>query len=96
MSKEPTVIYEDQDVVVIDKPAGLMVHPDGRNEGETLIDWILDTYPEMKMIGEPLVISDEKIIARPGVVHRLDKDTSGVLILARNDRSSEKSTWCHA
>ena len=87
MSKEPTVIYEDQDVVVSDKAAGLMRHRDGRDEGETLIDWILETYPEMKMIGEPLVISDEKIIARPGVVHRLDKDTSGVLILARNDRA---------
>lgn len=98
MSPKPTVLHEDTDLVVIDKPAGLMVHGDGRFAGETLVDWVLATYPEMEGIGEAMDIatedplSDEEgpkekmaagTIERPGIVHRLDKDTSGVLLLAR-------------
>ena len=95
MTKDPTILYEDSDVVVIDKPAGLMVHPDGVSKEKTLVDWILAAYPDMRGVGEPLDLSrgkpddDQKerlavsVVERPGIVHRLDKETSGVLILAR-------------
>lgn len=81
------IIYEDNDVVVINKPAGLSVHGDGKSEGVTLVDSILDQFPEMKSVGEPMEIEykgEIKKIYRPGIVHRLDKDTSGVMILAKH------------
>ena len=70
------VIFENEDIVAINKPNGLVVH-EGVNTEETLTDWILENYPEMVGVGE-----DE---ARPGIVHRLDKDTSGVMLLAKNN-----------
>jgi 23S rRNA pseudouridine1911/1915/1917 synthase len=84
---EPKVLYEDAELVVIDKPAGLMVHPDGRTEEPTLVDWILKKYPEMKGVGEPLEVKEGIEIDRPGIVHRLDKETSGVMVLARTQES---------
>lgn len=55
-----------------------------KGEGATLTDWVLSKYPKMKGVGEPLMLADGTAIDRPGIVHRLDKDTSGVLILAKN------------
>jgi 23S rRNA pseudouridine1911/1915/1917 synthase len=90
MKLEPTVIHEDADLVVINKPAGLMVHGDGRFTGETLVDWVRTRYPEMEGVGEALSLGeaaededDTSVIDRPGIVHRLDRDTSGVMLLAR-------------
>ena len=77
------VIYEDADVLVIDKPAGLNVHADGRTEEKTLGDWLLEHYPEMREVGEPFTTLDGRVFPRPGIVHRLDRDTSGVMILAK-------------
>ncbi|MFC1615112.1 RluA family pseudouridine synthase [Patescibacteria group bacterium] len=82
------IIYEDKDVLVINKPSGLMVHGDGKCNEYTLADWIIEKYPEMKDIGEPAEYND-KIVARPGIVHRLDKDTSGVMIIAKNQPAFE-------
>ncbi|XKT75340.1 MAG: RluA family pseudouridine synthase [Patescibacteria group bacterium UBA2103] len=79
------IIYEDNDVVVVNKPAGILVHADGHSPEETVSDWMEKTYPESKNVGEPMTLKDGKEITRPGVVHRLDKDTSGVLILAKTD-----------
>ena len=82
--KEVKELYSDGDVVVINKPAGLMVHPDTPDKPEpTLVNWIRKHHKEMEGVGEPTVLKDGKEIARPGIVHRLDRDTSGVLILAR-------------
>lgn len=89
MNQDPVVLYEDSDVVVINKPAGLMVHPDGKSKDETLVDWVRAHYPDMEGVGEPLVLADETIIERPGIVHRLDRDTSGVLILAKHPSAHE-------
>ena len=83
-----SILYEDDAVMVIDKPAGLVVHGDGKAEFETLADMILAEHPEMRDVGEPLVIGEMKIF-RPGIVHRLDKDTSGCLILAKTQESFE-------
>ena len=80
-------IYEDEYLVAVNKPSGLVVHPDGRSVGKTLVDWILAEYPDIKNIGEPLVLSNGKIIFRPGIVHRLDKDTSGVLVIAKTNEA---------
>ena len=77
----PKIIYEDADVLVIDKPAGLTVHQDGRNQDESLVDWLEKKYPEIKGVGEEEM--------RSGLVHRLDKDTSGVMIVAKNQNAYE-------
>ncbi len=73
------ILYEDEEVVVIDKPAGISVHPGRGHENVTIASWFLKRYPGAAAIGgDP---------TRPGVVHRLDKDTSGVLILAKQESS---------
>ncbi|MDP3957839.1 MAG: RluA family pseudouridine synthase [bacterium] len=82
MKSIPT-IYEDERLLVLDKPAGLMVHGDGKTAAATLADLVLREYPGMKDVGEPLRIGG-KTVYRPGIVHRLDKDTSGVIALAKD------------
>lgn len=74
------VLYEDEDVVVIDKPAGFVVHPGAGNLAGTLANALLHRFPEIAKVGLP---------ERPGIVHRLDKDTSGVLVAARSPRAYE-------
>ena len=69
-----SVVYEDADVVVVDKPAGLVVHPGAGQADGTLVNALLARYPETADVGEP---------HRPGIVHRLDRDTSGLLVAAR-------------
>lgn len=83
------VLFEDDDVIAINKPSGLMVHPDGRTADKTLVDWILRERPAMTGVGEPFQLSSGAVIERPGIVHRLDKDTTGVLLLAKNQGSFE-------
>jgi 23S rRNA pseudouridine1911/1915/1917 synthase len=83
------ILYEDKDVLVINKPAGLIVHSDGKTKEKTLVDWILKKYPRMKNVGEPIIQDDGTKILRPGIVHRIDKDTTGALIIAKNQKSFE-------
>jgi 23S rRNA pseudouridine1911/1915/1917 synthase len=70
-----TVVYEDADVVVVDKPAGMVVHPAPGHPGGTLVNALLARYPDMQVAGD----------LRPGIVHRLDAGTSGLLVVARHD-----------
>ena len=70
------IIYEDGNVLVIDKPPGIAVYQEGK--GETLIVSIAEQYPEIKEAGDP---------PRYGMVHRLDKDTSGILLVAKNNQT---------
>lgn len=74
-----SLIYETKDFIAVNKPAGLLVHPIGFKTEPTLVDWILERYPEIKNVGD-----DPEI--RPGIVHRLDRDTSGVILIARNQK----------
>jgi len=74
------VIYEDGDVAVIDKPAGLTVYPAPGHSSHTLANALLERYPDLAVFGPSL---------RPGIVHRLDKDTSGLMVIARNERSRQ-------
>ena len=83
----PDIIFQDENFLVINKPAGLVVHPDGKTQERTLCDWLLELYPEMKEVGEPLKRSDGQIIYRPGIVHRLDRDTSGVMVVAKTQNA---------
>ena len=84
------ILYEDKDVLVLNKPSGLMVHGDGRSKEKTLTDWILKKYPKLKNVGEPWKVEREgETIFRPGIVHRLDKETSGVLVIAKNQKTFE-------
>lgn len=83
---EIKILFENNDVVVINKPAGIMVHGDGRSDEKTIVDWFLEKYPESSTVGEePIETKDGSLITRPGIVHRLDKDTSGALILCKTD-----------
>ncbi len=71
-----TVIYEDDDIAVIDKPAGLVVHPAAGHADRTLVNALLFHLKDLSGVSGEL---------RPGIVHRLDKDTSGVMVIAKND-----------
>ncbi len=77
---EIKVLYEDEDILAIDKPAGLVVHSDGRTEEPSVSEWFASIYPESRDVGEKI-----GEISRPGIVHRLDRETSGVLLLAKTD-----------
>lgn len=75
-----TVIYEDEGILVIDKPAGLTVHPAPGHPSHTLVNAILALCPGLTVSGD---------VTRPGIVHRLDKDTSGLIVIAKNDFARE-------
>ncbi|MDB5188649.1 MAG: hypothetical protein JWM92_247 [Candidatus Nomurabacteria bacterium] len=90
---EIPILFENDDVLVINKPAGLMVHSDGKppapdatasRRKETLVDWILKERPDIAGVGE-----QQAGIDRPGIVHRLDEETSGALIIAKNAAAFE-------
>ncbi len=72
------IVFEDEDVIVVDKPPGLVVHPGAGSPVNTLMNALVSTRPEMIGVGEP---------DRWGVVHRLDRDTSGVMVLAKSARA---------
>jgi 23S rRNA pseudouridine1911/1915/1917 synthase len=75
------ILYEDADVVVIDKPAGMVVHPGAGHEGGTVVNALLHHVEDLSGIGGEL---------RPGIVHRLDRGTSGVMIAAKNDTAHQE------
>lgn len=71
------VIYEDQDILVLDKPAGMTVSTEGVRRGETVEDWVAAAYP------------GSKELKRHGIVHRLDKGTSGLMVVAKSEKALE-------
>jgi 23S rRNA pseudouridine1911/1915/1917 synthase len=73
-----TIVYQDSDIIVVDKPPGLTVHPAPGSPSGTLVNALLAICPDLQGIAGTL---------RPGIVHRLDKDTSGLLVVAKNDRA---------
>ncbi|MDB5239081.1 MAG: hypothetical protein JWO00_416 [Candidatus Parcubacteria bacterium] len=77
------VLYEDADCVVVNKPAGIIVHPDGRNIEPAITDWVIQKYPEAVNVGEVGKSPAGEDIIRPGIVHRLDRETSGALVIAK-------------
>lgn len=86
MTLEPADIpldihFEDDDIIVVNKPAGLVVHPSAGHESNTLVNALLNHTKNLSMRFNE---------TRPGIVHRLDKETSGLLVVAKNDRAHEK------
>ena len=71
-------VFEDPDLLVVDKPAGLVVHPGAGHDSRTLVHGLLARYPDIAGVGDPY---------RPGIVHRLDRGTSGLLVVARTERT---------
>ena len=81
----PSIVYEDPNLVVVNKPSRLIVHR--KNAADTqpsLTDWVVQNYPELENIGESFIASGTPV-PRCGIVHRLDKDTSGLIIIAKNN-----------
>ncbi len=74
------IIQKDKDFLVVEKPVGLLVHSTAHQKDNTLADWLLEYYPEIKGVGDK---------NRPGVVHRLDKDVSGLMVIAKNQKMYE-------
>ena len=70
------ILYQDADVVIVNKPSGMVVHPAAGNESDTLVNALLYHVHDLSGIGGEI---------RPGIVHRLDKDTSGLILIAKND-----------
>ncbi|MBI2033885.1 MAG: RluA family pseudouridine synthase [Candidatus Liptonbacteria bacterium] len=96
---EVSIIYEDKDFLALNKPAGLLVHPSrfaeakarrakipkSRLHESTLTEWLIARYPEIKNVGD-LPAGRQATPLRPGIVHRLDKETSGILLVAKNQK----------
>lgn len=72
------ILYEDDNLIAVNKPAGMVVHPAPGHAGGTLVNAILHHCPDLEGVGG---------VQRPGIVHRLDKDTSGIILVAKNDRA---------
>jgi 23S rRNA pseudouridine1911/1915/1917 synthase len=77
---ELSVVHADEHVIVVDKPAGLVVHPGAGHPDGTLVNGLLARFGDLAAVGEP---------HRPGIVHRLDRGTSGVMVVAKHDRAHE-------
>jgi 23S rRNA pseudouridine1911/1915/1917 synthase len=94
MTKIIKIIYEDENILAINKPSGILVHSDGKSQlnatgndkEKTIVDWLIKylekKYPDIKNVGDPVCAQP-----RPGIVHRLDKETSGVLLIAKNQKA---------
>jgi 23S rRNA pseudouridine1911/1915/1917 synthase len=72
------IIHQDNDIIVLNKESNLVVHPGAGNMGNTLVNALLYHFPDISNVGNPL---------RPGIVHRLDKETSGLIVIARNQQA---------
>jgi len=85
------ILYEDENYLVLNKPAGIVVHPSGKYKKDTIVNVILDRI-EFEIEDEASEISLKKGQIRPGIVHRLDREVSGVLIVAKNQESVSKAS----
>lgn len=83
------IIKQTPDYILINKPPGISVHKSGQREEYTISDWVLEHFPQTENVGEPLVISTNEVIQRHGIVHRLDRDTSGILLVALTQKAYE-------
>jgi 23S rRNA pseudouridine1911/1915/1917 synthase len=86
---QPRILYEDNYILALNKPSGLLVHSDGRTKEVTLSDWINQNYPDLSEIGEEQTLQNGEVIKKPGIVHRLDKETSGVIIVAKTKEAHQ-------
>mgnify|MGYP001611486873 CR=1 FL=1 len=91
--KDCKIVGETTDYVVIEKSAGVLVHPTEAGETGTLVNWLLSKYPEIKKVGDPSSSAlgglRRASPSRPGIVHRLDREASGLLVVAKNQKMFE-------
>ena len=80
-------VFEDEYILVVDKPSGLIVHSDGRTEEDTLDNWVKENYPALLDVGNPHTLDSGRYTSRWGIVNRLDRDTSGLILIAKDDQS---------
>jgi 23S rRNA pseudouridine1911/1915/1917 synthase len=81
------VIFEDSDIIVLDKPSGVVVHPFDFSDEETVLDFLMENYPDIFSIHNPITLQDKRTVNLGGIVHRLDRETSGVLLVAKNQKT---------
>ena len=80
------ILYEDYDIIIVDKEKGMVVHPANGNYTGTLVNALMYLFKDN--------LSSINGVIRPGIVHRIDKDTSGILVIAKNDNAHKKKVHC--
>lgn len=89
---EPEILYEDESVLAVNKPAGMIVHPDGipKNAGiPSVTAWLQKNYPGIENVGGMIDLASGGTMPRSGTVHRIDRETSGVLVVAKTQEAFE-------
>lgn len=81
----PDIIFENDELIAVNKPAGLIVHSDGRTREPSLAQWLLEKYPELGSVGEPWISPQGERVLIAGIAHRLDRTTSGVILVAKTN-----------
>lgn len=84
------VIFEDDHLLIINKPSGTVVHPFDFSDEETVLDMLHENYPQMFSINNSITLQDGRMIALGGIVHKLDRETSGVLIIAKDQATFDE------
>ena len=84
---QPTIqiIFENENFIIINKPAGIVVHPFDFSDEYTLVDFLHEHSPEMFSIENEIILQDKRIIKLGGIVHKLDRETSGIMVVAKNE-----------
>ncbi len=83
------ILFEDKNYLILDKEAGVVVHSDGRTKEGSVVEWLTKEYPKLKNIGGIFDVTGTTGIPRYGIVHRIDRETSGILVVAKNDKAFE-------
>lgn len=78
------ILFEDDNYLILDKPAGMLVHSDGKTEGDSVTDWLSKKYPALENIGGEVEVQHGESVKRWGLAHRIDRETSGVLVATKN------------
>lgn len=81
------ILFENKEVAVINKPAGMLVHDDGSGDTHTVAGWVQSQYPDVRGVGESVRVRTGEMVEKPGIAHRLDRDTTGVLIITKTQES---------
>jgi 23S rRNA pseudouridine1911/1915/1917 synthase len=82
--KLPKILFEDENYLIVDKPAGMLVHSDGKTKGDGVTDWLSKKYPTLENVGGEVEVQHGEPVKRWGLVHRIDRETSGILVIAKN------------
>jgi len=84
---EPVIIFENEDFLIIDKPSGLVIHPFDHSTERTLVDFLMEHSPSLFLIQNTKTLQDGRMVNLGGIVHKLDRETSGVMVIAKTASS---------